>query len=224
MRGMICSVLLVLFSGVSSQGANVVFTFTGTSTTANQGFTVGQIVTLELTANGSYLTTGSPGLIQWFQETTLGSNAMWQNVVSTGLTGTYVDGADPAVSFTVQESNDYLSINLSTDVYPWDLGLDSPNGQPIGNILVNMTQATNWEILGGVTSIGGFFADYTGALNIGSFAEFSFSDSTASSNARFNITSASIALVPEPSTMALCGLGFMAFVVAGVRASRRRAA
>jgi len=153
MRRFICSVMLVVLSGVSGHGANVLFTFTGTSTTANQGYTVGQIVTLELTANGDFLTNGSPGLIQWMQETSLGSNAMWQNVASTGLTGTYVDGANPFVNFTVQEGNDYLAINLSTEVNPWDLGLDSPNGQPIGNILVNMTQATNWEILGEVTSI-----------------------------------------------------------------------
>lgn len=198
------SLLASLVIACVSQAAlgSIIFTIDGTAQSNALGFTTGQTVrfTMQLDELGSAFPNGEAGAGRMYWEDELSAHPnMWSNIVVTGQTGSYQKPTgDDAYNFIeVTPGAIYLWASTTGTNLGFSLG-----GQPVKEVQTYVVPSgANFPMLGTLPDPNVYFASLVGV-----YTSFSEGGSTylasATENLGINVTSFTIAQVPEPSVHA----------------------
>lgn len=221
MKVLIAALALVLTVS-SSRALDVVFTFTGIALGGDPGETLGynegDQITVKLVMNGSALGTAQGGGIYWEQFDT-SDPVLWRTVSGTGLTGTYVDPADP-FSYVLANDSGFFGFQASSDNIDENIGLLSPDGSPLLCICADLNTGVIFAEPVGNQTAEEYFANYVGSVPVDPGMELMM-EGVGGGMAHFEVTGFTISMVPEPSTGVLMGLGLTGLLLRRRRASRQ---
>jgi hypothetical protein len=219
MKCLLAALALVLTVS-SSRALDVVFTFTGIALAGEPGETLGynegDIVMFQLVMNGSVPSTILTGGIDWFQ-TEPTDPQIWNSVTGTGLTGSYVEPVDP-FSYVLANDTGYFGFQVSAFDLDGNIGLLAPNGSLVLCICADINTGTLFAEAPVIMTAEEYFSSYVGSVPLDPDMMLMIEGTGDSGMAHFELTSFTIAIVPEPATGVLMGLG-----LAGLFLRRRRA-
>lgn len=193
--------------------ADVILTINATSNLERIGYTAGQAVTFNFVIAGDFSSPDSkflPYSTQWIQQGPT-SETLFSSITGTGLTENTLPPGDISYIEVAENKRLSMSARFYTDMLPPQEGLFAPNGSRISAIRFDILDAADWGMSTVPITPDNYFVNYLGAINVEpGDTLFMTAASGFDSTTAFTITSASISVVPEPSTWALLGLGAFA--------------
>lgn len=212
LRKILILVALLLLPCLSQ--AAIIFTVTGTVTTAAAGWNLNDPVSFTWTmAGNSPDTQGGATDTIWYEELNT-QPALFADVTGTGLTGTYtrpVQQLGSPWSFVQVNTEPAVLVSAGTDAE--FIGLYAPNNSQVLQILGNVqTPAFGFLIINPAPSPDTYFADYLGTYSPVSTSTYPVANSVRTSGGTmvFSPTSFTIAetspAVPESGTWAAAAL------------------